>query len=517
MIVPPFPAFAFTTGIVWRSPFTSYGLLDLLPGGNYSQPRQCTSNGQTMVGLATDPSNTRRPTQWDATTLALTQPAGVTSPATNGQEVFCSQDGSILVGCEGDGLYMVRWTGGGSAGALLPFSGYDHSIFNGVPVEGGLAPKATFRSSSDSGAAIAGSVQPASGLQQAARWDGGALTVLPPPFGVGGGNGGTGNCCSSDGTVVLGMSPAGTGCFWIGTTYYALCHTDGASTLHTQVTFCNADGSVIWGNSDDNSSPSGGAPYYGQRTCYWTNVTTPHSSGDPFNTGKYGVVHYVDDFPSTTRIYETTIEWVAESTTSPLAVGWGQTDQGTKAGKWNGTTLTVLPWLPPPSGGLPDTWALGCSGDWSTVCGNSNNLPVYWDAGNAIHQLPFPTGPAGSTSSAQTIGISRDGSTIFGTYSYTPPSSSGPPPPSPLALDNVVAFTQAGVDSQLVFLDWSNDRGHSYGNAVGHPIGARGEYHTNVQWQRLGYARDRVWRLTWSVPVATALQGAFIDAEPAKS
>lgn len=87
--------------------------------------------------------------------------------------------------------------------------------------------------------------------------------------------------------------------------------------------------------------------------------------------------------------------------------------------------------------------------------------------------------------------------------------------PSSLAMDNLLAFA-AVKTSNLVFLEWSDDRGHSYGNPVSQPIGDRGEYLTSASWNRLGYARDRVFRITWSVPVATALQGAWItlDASP---
>ncbi|HXA24010.1 MAG TPA: hypothetical protein VNW90_17120 [Acetobacteraceae bacterium] len=69
-----------------------------------------------------------------------------------------------------------------------------------------------------------------------------------------------------------------------------------------------------------------------------------------------------------------------------------------------------------------------------------------------------------------------------------------------------------------VFLDWSDDRGHTFGNPVGQALFAAGEYRTSMQWQRLGMARDRVFRLTWSVNVPhTALQGAWIEAQPAQS
>lgn len=93
------------------------------------------------------------------------------------------------------------------------------------------------------------------------------------------------------------------------------------------------------------------------------------------------------------------------------------------------------------------------------------------------------------------------------------------PPPTGLAMDDVVAIdqTQAHVSGTQVFLMWSDDRGHSFGSPVGQPIGQKGEYLTSVQWQRLGYSRDRVWKLEWSVPTATALLGAYIEVESAKS
>lgn len=89
-----------------------------------------------------------------------------------------------------------------------------------------------------------------------------------------------------------------------------------------------------------------------------------------------------------------------------------------------------------------------------------------------------------------------------------------PAPPPKLAMDDLAVFAVApALESERIFLDWSDDRGHSYGNPVGQAIGARGAYLRSLQWQRLGYARDRVFRLTWSVPVKTALQGAFIEVD----
>lgn len=62
-----------------------------------------------------------------------------------------------------------------------------------------------------------------------------------------------------------------------------------------------------------------------------------------------------------------------------------------------------------------------------------------------------------------------------------------------------------------ITLRWSDDRGVSYSNGVKQSLGKTGEYLTSIQWNRLGMARDRVFEVSWSSPVRTALQGAFVD------
>jgi hypothetical protein len=91
------------------------------------------------------------------------------------------------------------------------------------------------------------------------------------------------------------------------------------------------------------------------------------------------------------------------------------------------------------------------------------------------------------------------------------------PLPPPLAMDDVNCTTIPALERNLVFLEWSDDRGHSYGNAVGQPMGEAGEYRTSLQWQRLGMSRDRVFRVFWSVPTNTVLQGCWLDAAPGQS
>jgi hypothetical protein len=64
-----------------------------------------------------------------------------------------------------------------------------------------------------------------------------------------------------------------------------------------------------------------------------------------------------------------------------------------------------------------------------------------------------------------------------------------------------------------VSLRWSDTRGASYGNPVIRSLGAGGQYDTSPVWWGLGMARDRVFELSWSSPIRTALQSAFVDVK----
>jgi hypothetical protein len=77
--------------------------------------------------------------------------------------------------------------------------------------------------------------------------------------------------------------------------------------------------------------------------------------------------------------------------------------------------------------------------------------------------------------------------------------------------------TQPGLLSDnppMVSLRWSDDRGATYGQRVEQSMGSGGQYLTSVLWNRCGIARDRVFELSWSAPMETSLQGAFIDVIP---
>jgi len=61
-------------------------------------------------------------------------------------------------------------------------------------------------------------------------------------------------------------------------------------------------------------------------------------------------------------------------------------------------------------------------------------------------------------------------------------------------------------------VDWSDDRGASFGAVAELALGTTGN-HWPTLW-RLGMARDRVYRLTWSGAAQTALMGAFLEVDP---
>jgi hypothetical protein len=69
----------------------------------------------------------------------------------------------------------------------------------------------------------------------------------------------------------------------------------------------------------------------------------------------------------------------------------------------------------------------------------------------------------------------------------------------------------------LLNLRYSDDRGVSFSDYITTSMGNIGEYLTSPQFTRLGMARDRVYELSWSEPIKTALNGAYILTEEAQS
>ncbi|WP_418610186.1 hypothetical protein [Gluconobacter cerinus] len=68
---------------------------------------------------------------------------------------------------------------------------------------------------------------------------------------------------------------------------------------------------------------------------------------------------------------------------------------------------------------------------------------------------------------------------------------------------------------QSVAVDWSDDRGKTFVGAQTVLLGATGNTWPSL-W-RLGLARDRVYRITWTSPGITALMGVFLQLDPVRT
>lgn len=69
-----------------------------------------------------------------------------------------------------------------------------------------------------------------------------------------------------------------------------------------------------------------------------------------------------------------------------------------------------------------------------------------------------------------------------------------------------------GTDPQ-VMMRWSDDGGHKWSNEQWRSMGKIGHTKHRVKWERLGYARDRVFEVSGTDPVKVAIIGANIDLE----
>lgn len=76
--------------------------------------------------------------------------------------------------------------------------------------------------------------------------------------------------------------------------------------------------------------------------------------------------------------------------------------------------------------------------------------------------------------------------------------------------------TIADDSDPQISLSWSDDKGKTYGNPVQQSMGKIGNYLTVASWNRLGEARDRVFKLQWSTNNGTSLNGGFIDSKAAR-
>lgn len=68
--------------------------------------------------------------------------------------------------------------------------------------------------------------------------------------------------------------------------------------------------------------------------------------------------------------------------------------------------------------------------------------------------------------------------------------------------------------AQLVTVECSDDRGRTFYPMPPQSMGAQGQYLVQMVWHRMGLARDRVFRVSWSAAAFTAISGAWLDTTP---
>lgn len=498
--------------VVWKAPFSSYSLLDNITPVPNTYPYSISPDGKTVVGQQTDGTGVYFAVAWDTPTLAVTQLTPL-SPGFSNHNLASSlsADSSVIYGNRTGGAgTAARWTS--STGALLSFPpGWDGGMTHG----GDLSFQGVFRQCSDDGTVLCGNLNDSTGVNPnvGCRW----LSGTPAALHDGVPNNSTAYSTSMDGARIVGQQGAPSlvayACYWQGTTLRLLA-TPAAAEENTFLwaSHCNHDASIIWGSC--HTTPAGDT-----RWVYWDNTGTLAS-------GRYGTAHFLPNLFGAYPAGSYQVLWAADNV--GIAVGSSDTGDGsgglsgiTHGVKWTGATITDLG---APSG--HSTQATGCSGDGSLICGNAINnspyqqAPCYWDAGGTLHLLPveLPT----DTIAGAAIGISRDGSVIYGIISVP----DGPPPPPPPGVITIAASGGPGCTPYVSTeeagpaqdpewrLTVSDDGGRTWSTLVKtRGLGRLGQYLTRVRWLKMGQARQRMIRLECTDPVRRNIIGIYIDTQ----
>jgi uncharacterized membrane protein len=445
--------------------------LGFLAGGTYSLAFGNDATGGVTVGQATNAVG-YLPVYWDAANVihALPLPAGFDVLGIPYDiAAACSDDGSVIVGTLfGPGntidslLHAVVWTSAGTV--VTDLGGF------GAPINGGTAGGCSANGSTICGAAY----NPAeTGTSLPCVWvltDGVyRITALPLLAGY---NDGGASGCSFDGQTVVGyvdQQPSGdsvpvvwtlTSGVWTATELGLL---PGAipSTVSGAIA-CSSNGTIAVGAAGDSAGDTNAA--------FWYVVADPGLA-------------------------------------NPLAGPYGG----------------------------QNSYANDCDGSGSVICGDDvNGNPAVWIAGTGS-DLPLFAGAlavtvanAISRNALVIVGVGTDAgsNTTAVKWTWSGPS---PVPAAALAMANVVVTSLATESPCTVAqyttppsfvpglgLRWSDTRGETFGNPVAQPFGTNAPL-TQPQWNRTGYARDRVFELFWSAAAKTALNGAFVIVEPWKS
>lgn len=400
-------------GVYWRFPdLTPVILEEMDPGPNNTArtyPSSISDDGKVIFGTAAPyfiPGivYNSAPARWDLGVRTMLTPfttidgAAITGLATS------SFDGSSVIGIPpmlASGL--CRWDG---TGAMTPTELRPPP--NGI-ASGRVSGGAPYRYCSQTGGLVV-ALSTASG---ATMWNPVAPTALSSTSYESSGIGG----CSADGSTIIGNTGSEPGSQT--PTGYGYWRTSDLQFRRIPIQYylrgVNANGTVIW--SDTFISPGGG----------WTDNL------DSFTGTTYPVYGTLHNYTAPAGITDQFMQAWAEDTFSPNPVAVSNARQGPLyvSTRSVGATTTVLA-----NAGRNQTTVEGVSGNGQIVAGMVVNAagtgwePCWWDAAGAIHILAMP--PGTWNDQRLMLGISRDGSTMFGSLSnYTPAPD---PPDPPLAL-----------------------------------------------------------------------------------
>ena len=171
----------------------------------------------------------------------------------------------------------------------------------------------------------------------------------------------------------------------------------------------------------------------------------------------------------------------------PSGNAWWAYDASTQL--WHQRTYSDLstPWLP------------YCMAGWSAV-------PYVVDTANAVY--------VGDRSGPRILQLARSAYTDAGAPIYRQRSWAHQQQDGQRIAYARFAAQMAGsaLSPDIIQLDWSDDAGQTFGTQVPQTINNQ----TNGQylWRRLGYGRDRVYRMTWNGAGEFALNGAYSDGIP---
>lgn len=79
------------------------------------------------------------------------------------------------------------------------------------------------------------------------------------------------------------------------------------------------------------------------------------------------------------------------------------------------------------------------------------------------------------------------------------------------------ALLPSGTNDVYFSVRWSDDGGQTWGNPLVQSFGGTGNYLTFPTLKNLGQGRDRVFEISMSAPIATALSGIFVESEVVSS